>query len=96
MRNGSISVRQGPAIRYNSSMDFEIVGEIRDKETIVRGSGIRELRRLRRIHGEGNWRKRKGTAQVRLSDGTLCLAEVHWYEAHGIGLREFKIKRYLD
>ena len=77
-------------------MDFEIIGEIRQAETFARGSAIRELSRLRKIHGLGNWRKRKGFAIVRLNDGTLRDAEIHWYEANGIGKREFKIKRYLD
>jgi hypothetical protein len=75
-------------------MDFEIIGEIRHPETIARGSGIRELPRLRKIHGLGNWRKRKGFATVYLSDGSLREAKIHWYEATGIGKREFKIKRY--
>lgn len=66
-------------------MDFEIIGEIKQSETFARGSAIRELSRLRKIHGLGNWRKRKGLAIVRLSDGTLRDAEVHWYEANGIG-----------
>jgi len=77
-------------------MDFEIIGEIKHSETIARGSGIRELNRLRKIHGPGNWRKRKGYAAVRLPDGSTCIAEIHWYEATGIGKREFKIKRYMD
>ncbi len=77
-------------------MDFEIIGKIRHAETFARGSAIRELPRLRKFHGLGNWRKRKGFATVRLSDGTLRNAELHWYEAAGIGKREFKIKRYLD
>lgn len=77
-------------------MDFEIIGEIRQAETFTRGSGIRELPRLRKFHGLGNWRKRKGLATVRLSDGSVHEAEVHWYEATGIGKREFKIKRYMD
>ena len=77
-------------------MDFEIIGEIRHSETFARGSGIRELPRLRKIHGLGNWRKRKGFATVRLSDGSLREAEIHWYEATGIGKREFKIKRYMS
>ena len=75
-------------------MDFEIIGEIRQAETFARGSGIRELSRLRKIHGLGNWRKRKGIAMVRLSDGSVHEAEIHWYEATGIGKREFKIKHY--
>ena len=77
-------------------MDIEIIGEIRQAETFAGGSGIRELPRLRKFHGLGNWRKRKGLATVRLSDGSVHEAEVHWYEATGIGKREFKIKRYMD
>jgi len=77
-------------------MDFEIIGELRQPETFARGSGIRELPRLRKFYGRGNWRKRKGFARVRLSDGSIREAEIHWYEATGIGKREFKIKRYTD
>lgn len=77
-------------------MGFEIIGEIKYSETIARGSGIREINRLRKIHGPGNWRKRKGYAMVRLHDGSIREAEIHWYEATGIGKREFKIKRYRD
>jgi len=77
-------------------MDFEILEEISDVETIARGQGIRELRRLRRVYGTGNWRKMKGIARIRLASGRIRLAELHWYEAHGIGRKEFKRKRYLD
>ena len=77
-------------------MYFEIIGDITRVETFARGTSIREIARLRRLHGRGNWRKRKGIARVRLEDGTVLLAEVHWYEAHGIGRRDFKIKRYID
>ena len=77
-------------------MYFRILGEITDIETIATGSAIRELARLRRRYGRGRWRKRKGTAQVELPGGVIRLAELHWYEAAGIGQREFKIKRYLD
>ena len=77
-------------------MDFEIIGEMTDVETFAVGNSIRELPRLRRIYGSGRWRERKGIAQVRLADGTVCKAEVHWYEAHGIGRKELKIKRFLD
>ena len=73
-------------------MDFQVLGPIRDIETIAAGRALRQLRRLRRRYGGGQWRKRKGTATVRLSDGTVRKAEVHWYEAHGVGRREFKIK----
>lgn len=77
-------------------MDFEIISEIRQAETFARGSGIRELPRHRKIHGLGIWRKRKGYATVRLPDGSIREAEIHWYEATDIGKREFKIKRYTD
>ena len=78
-------------------MHFEIVGRISDVETIAVGSGIRILALLRKRYGKGRWRKLKGVATVRLIDGTIRLAEVHWYEAHGIGKREFKLKLpFLD
>jgi hypothetical protein len=76
-------------------MKFEIIGEIADIETIAVGSSIREIARLRKIYGTGRWRKLKGMATVCLSDGTICEAEIHWYEAHGMGRKEFKIKRIL-
>ena len=77
-------------------MDFEILGGIEEAETFATESGIREVRRLRRIYAKGRWRKRKGVARVRLSDGTIRRAEIHWYEASGTGRFEFKIKRYVD
>lgn len=77
-------------------MNFDIISEIQNPETFASGSGIRELARLRRIYGQGRWRKRKGVATIRLADGTVRLAELHWYEATGIGKREYKIKQYLD
>lgn len=77
-------------------MFFEIIGDIASAETFAAGSSIREIVRLRKLYGRGRWRKRKGVARVRLEDGAVRLAEVHWYEAHGIGRREFKIKRYVD
>jgi hypothetical protein len=70
-------------------MDFAIVGEITDIETIAVGKGVRDRRRLRKEHGVGRWRKLKGIASVRLASGRIRLAEIHWYEAHGIGRREF-------
>jgi hypothetical protein len=78
-------------------MDFEIVGDITDIETIAIGTSIRDRARLRKVYGKGRWRKLKGVAKVRLTDGTIRLAELHWYEAHGIGKREFKLKLpFLD
>ena len=78
-------------------MDFEIVSEISDIETIAIGTGIRDRARLRKQYGRGRWRKLKGIAKVRLLSGRIRLAELHWYEAHGIGKREFKLKLpFLD
>jgi hypothetical protein len=77
-------------------MDFEILGEITETKTIARGRGIRELARLRRIYGQGGWRKMKGIARIRFANGRVRLAELHWYEAHGIGKKELKRKRYVD
>lgn len=77
-------------------MHFEIVGKIEGAETFASGKGIHELKRLEKVYGKGRWRKRKGAARVRLPDGATLLAEIHWYEATGIGKREFKIKRFLE
>jgi hypothetical protein len=74
---------------------FEILGEISNIETFASGTGIREIARLRRIYGRGRWRKRKGIAQIRLVDGSIRKAELHWYEASGIGRCEFKVKYLL-
>jgi hypothetical protein len=76
-------------------MDFRIVGKIASIETIAEGSGIRELALLRERYGLGYWRKKKGVATVRLADGTTARAEIHWYEAHGIGKVKLKIKEWL-
>ena len=73
-------------------MSFEILGPITAVETIAAGSGIREIARLRKRYGRGRRRKRKGNAEIRLPGGQIVMAEVHWYEATGIGKREFKIK----
>ena len=78
------------------SMNFEIVEEIQEVETIAVGKSIRDLARLKRIYGPGRWRKLKGIARVRLQSGRVRLAELHWYEAHGIGKKDIKRKRYLD
>jgi hypothetical protein len=77
-------------------MNFDIIGEITDIEIIAVGSAIHEIARLRKAYGVGRWRKLKGFATVRLEDGTICEAELHWYEAHGIGKRDIKIKKILD
>jgi hypothetical protein len=77
-------------------VDFTVIGEIEDIETFAIGRRIREIKRLRKKYGKGRWRKRKGVATVRLADGAVKQAELHWYEATGIGRRELKIKRYID
>ncbi len=77
-------------------MHFKVIGEIKFIETIAVGSKIFELRRLNRIYGKASWKKRKGIAKIRHKDGTTKLAELHWYEGHGKGKREIKIKKYLD
>jgi len=77
-------------------MNFEIISEISQVELIAVGNRIRDIRRLRRLYGKARWRKLKGTAQIRLRSGRIRMAELHWYEAHGIGRKEIKRKRYLD
>ncbi len=77
-------------------MNFELVDEITDVEIIAIGSKIRDLPRLRKIYGKGRWRKLKGIARIKLKNGRIRMAELHWYEAHGIGRKEMKRKRYLD
>ncbi len=77
-------------------MYFEVVGEIADVDDIAVGGNIADIMRLRRQFGPGRWRKLKGIARVRLEHGGVRVAELHWYEAHGIGRRKMKIKRFLD
>ena len=77
-------------------MHFHILGDVTHVETFASGSGIREIARLRRLYRKGRWRKRKGVARIRLDDGSIHLAEIRWYEATGIGKREFKIKRFIE
>ena len=77
-------------------MKFEIVGRIANVEVIASGSGVRVRRFLRKAYGSGRWRKLKGIATVRLPNGALRRVEIHWYEAHGIGRRDVKIKEYLE
>jgi hypothetical protein len=77
-------------------MYFEIISEITNIEVIARGRGIRDLARIRRKYGPGNWRKLKGRTTVRLEDGSVHNVEIHWYEAHGVGRKRLKIKRILN
>ena len=77
-------------------MEFEIVGDIHDIERMAVHNSIRDVARLRKIYGRGRWRKLKGVARIRLQNGRIRLAELHWYEAHGVGRKEIRWKRYLD
>ena len=77
-------------------MKFEVVGGITSIDTIAVGNSIREIERLRKIYGIGRWRKLKGIATISLADGTICEAEIHWYEAQGIGRKEIKLKYILS
>jgi hypothetical protein len=77
-------------------MKFDIIDEITEIETIAKGAGIRDLTRLKKFYGLGNWKKMKGIAHIRLSSGKVRLAELHWYEADGIGKKEIKRKKYLE
>ena len=78
------------------NMDFEIIGNIETVEVIAVGSKIRVLAYLQKVHGRGRWRKLKGVASVRIPNGEIRRVELHWYEAHGIGRKDMKIKKYLD
>jgi hypothetical protein len=94
---GGIARLRLPAVESAAAkMSFKIVGQISHVALIAGGNKIRELRRLRKVYGKGRWRKHKGVAKVELADGTIGIAEIHWYEAHGIGRKEFKIKRILE
>jgi hypothetical protein len=77
-------------------MHFQVLGEVTHAETFAVGSGIREIARLRKLYGKGRRRKRKEIARIRFDDGSVFLAEIHWYEAMGIGKREMKIKRLIE
>ena len=77
-------------------MIFEVIGEITDIEVIAVSSRIHDIERLRKTYGSGRWRKLKGLARVRLEDGAESAAELHWYEAHGLGKKEMKVKKLLD
>jgi hypothetical protein len=77
-------------------MKFEIVGRITKVEVIASGAGVRVRRLLRKAYGPGRWRKLKGLAKVRLPNGALRRVELHWYEAHGVGRRDVRIKAYLE
>jgi len=73
----------------------ERIGEIRNEEVIAKGSSVKIRKRLEKLYGHGNWKKMKGIAEVRLSDGSVKQAEIHWFEAHGIGKKNIKVKYYI-
>ncbi|MHC4120754.1 MAG: hypothetical protein ACYSWO_24960 [Planctomycetota bacterium] len=77
-------------------MHFDIIGEIENIETIASGGRIRDIMRLQKQYGSAKWRKLKGVAKVRLRNGSVRSAEIHWYQAHGVGKKKLKIKRLLD
>ncbi len=77
-------------------LSFKIIGEITQREVIAVGRSIREIQRLGKVYGADRWRKFKGIATVRLAGGSIVKAELHWYEAHGIGKKELKIKRLVE
>ena len=74
---------------------MKIIGAITNIETIAEGHGIKELGTIRQTYGEGNWKKKKGVAIVQLDNGHIARAEIHWYEAHGIGKIKIKVKKWL-
>ncbi len=76
-------------------MEAVIIGEITEIQVIAIGNSIHDIKRLHRNYGAGRWRKLKGVALVRFPDGIALMAEVHWYEAHGVGRKELKVKRIL-
>jgi len=75
---------------------MKVIGRIRETQTIAAGRRIRDLARLRKQYGAARWRKMKGVAEIELANGTIRTAEIHWYEAHGVGKKKLKIKRFLD
>ncbi len=91
----AVKLRRTQDPRLGASMHFRILGDIAKVEVIARGVGVRDRARLRKAYGPGSWRKLKGTATVEYANGTLCVVELHWYEAHGIGRRDYKVKRIL-
>jgi hypothetical protein len=97
---GFVLCRQRPTLPHTFACstiggDFQVVGAINGVRVIAKGSAVRDRKRLWKIHGRGAWRKLKGIAGIKFKDGALVKAELHWYEAHGIGKKEFKIKRIL-
>lgn len=89
-------VVSGAPVASTTTMPFEILQPIQRIETMASGKGVRAQKRLRRAYGQGYWRKRKGIALVKFENGLVAKAELHWYEATGIGKKEFKIKRLLE
>jgi len=76
--------------------DFELIGDLREIKIIAVNLSIHELQRLKNQFGGRRWRKLKGMGLVQFPNGEVRRAELHWYEAHGIGRRKMKVKRILD
>ena len=91
----ALANRKRVIMRMPKGPTFDVIGSIENVETIGVGKRIRILARLQKHYGKGRWRKKKGIATIRFEDGSICRAEVHWYEAHGLGRQELKIKRLL-
>ncbi|MCD6533558.1 MAG: hypothetical protein J7L25_05740 [Deltaproteobacteria bacterium] len=77
-------------------MNIDVVSEIENIEVIAVGGKIRDIMRIRKQYGDGRWRKLKGCAMIVLPEGGIARAELHWYEAHGIGRKKMKIKRLME
>jgi hypothetical protein len=77
-------------------MRFEIIDEITGIEIIAVGSQIRDIVLLRKQYGDARWRKLKGLTTIRYANGEIYRAEIHWYEAHGIGKKKIKVKRFWN
>jgi len=88
--------RRAVELAKQPRIHFDLEGEIDNIDVIGVGGSIREIMRLRKQFGPGRWRKLKGTATVVLENGTSLRAVVCWHEAHGVGKRKMKIKRFLD
>jgi len=86
----------GRVLLAESRMEFVLLSELINVETFASGKSIRNIKLLNKRYGFGKWRKRKGTALIRLKDGSECLAELHWYEASGFGRKEMKVKWLLN
>lgn len=78
-------------------MNPEILSPITEIETVTEGKRIRILKYLKKRYGGQHWKKKKRVALVKDPySGLPRRAEVHWFEAHGVGKVEIKRKRWLE